>query len=456
MIGQPASEARIRLIAENNLPIVPNDWAVERFRFLFSESKERNGAGPVGCMLSVSEYQGVVPKEYEHDEQRRTEDELQTYRVVRPGQLAVNTMWLNHLGLGVSDHLGHVSPAYAVYDISKRLDRQFVHHLLRSNCYLEIYKKYLYGIRPNSFQIKNNDWLSIPVLIPPLKLQKIIASFLDCETARIDQLIEKKERQVEVLEEQARVIALRVLSNGLSGIEWSTTSQSMTFRLSNAGWVEMTLSSAVRFMTSGSRGWSDFLSSEGEVFIQSGDIGRHMEVDFGRAQRIQPQSGAEAQRTLIKDSDVLICITGGRTGAVGYVQSVQERAYINQHICLLRAQPNIIIPEFLAHVLWSVIGQKQIEMRQYGVKQGLGFNEVAGIRLPVPPRDQQPALLNRIKSDVARITMAISKVRQSIAVLREHRSALITAVVTGQVDADAWRNRGEKERSMDAAQERLT
>src|SRR3546814_14034610 len=135
-------------------------------------------------MLSVSEYRGVVPREYVHDEQRRSVDELQAYRVVRPGQLAVNTMWLNHLGLGVSKHLGHVSPAYAVYDISGRLDGRFVHHLLRSQFYLKIYLRYLYGIRPNSFQIKSDDWRAMPVIVPPLEAQRALADFLDRSAER--------------------------------------------------------------------------------------------------------------------------------------------------------------------------------------------------------------------------------------------------------------------------------
>jgi type I restriction enzyme S subunit len=108
-------EVRQRLIDENEFPNIPEDWGVERLRFLFTESKERNGKSPVGEMLSVSEYRGVMPREYEYEEQKRTNEELESYRVVRPGQLAVNSMWLNHLGLGVSGYTGHVSPAYNVY-----------------------------------------------------------------------------------------------------------------------------------------------------------------------------------------------------------------------------------------------------------------------------------------------------------------------------------------------------
>ncbi len=194
-------EVKKRLIVENEFPHIPDDWGVERLRFLFTESKERNGKIPVGEMLSVSEYHGVVPRDYEDEDQERTDEELENYRVVRPGQLAVNSMWLNHLGLGVSEHTGHVSPAYNVYNISERLDRRFIHHLLRSKYYLKIYLRYLYGIRPNSFQIKSNDWASIPILIPDISTQRVIADFLDRETARIDKIIERTRVSIDRLKE---------------------------------------------------------------------------------------------------------------------------------------------------------------------------------------------------------------------------------------------------------------
>ena len=87
------------------LPTPPPHWSVKPFRYAFRASDEQNGDIPIGEMLSVSGYPGIVPKIYEFEEQKRSDDELRDYRVVRPGQLAVNTMWLNYTGLGVSGPL---------------------------------------------------------------------------------------------------------------------------------------------------------------------------------------------------------------------------------------------------------------------------------------------------------------------------------------------------------------
>ena len=91
---------------------IPSHWEVLPFLALFNVSDERNNKSIVGEMLSISGYRGVETKKYESESQKRTAKQLEDYRVVRENQLAVNTMWLNHKGLGVSSLQGHMSPAY--------------------------------------------------------------------------------------------------------------------------------------------------------------------------------------------------------------------------------------------------------------------------------------------------------------------------------------------------------
>jgi type I restriction enzyme S subunit len=422
---------------------VPESWRIERLGQLFSERNEKVSDEDFEP-LSVTK-NGIVPQ-MEHVAKS---DDSGNRKKVCIGDFVINSRSDRKGSSGLSDYDGSVSLISIVLEPQHGHPR-FLHHLMKSYAFQEEFYRFGHGIVADLWTTRFSEMKSIQIGLPDLPTQNAIADFLDRETARIDQLIAKKERQVDVLEEKGRIGILRSLSDGLAGIEWLVDAQLMSFRFCNPQWVEMRVSNVLNFMTSGSRGWSNFLSSEGEAFIQSGDIGRHLEVDFSCAQRVQPQKGAEAERTLIKGGDVLVCITGGRTGAVGYVPSIQEPAYINQHICLLRARPNTIIPELLAYILWSIIGQKQIEMCQYGVKQGLGFGQIAGIKIPVPPRDQQPALLSQIKYSAVRIAATITKVRHSIEVLRERRSALLTAAVTGQIDVSTWGKRGTTDRGLDA------
>ncbi len=422
--------ARSRLIEDNEIPSLPANWDVQRFRFLFRESKERNGEVPVGSMLSVSEYRGVVPKEYEYEEQQRADEELQTYRVVRPGQMAVNTMWLNHLGLGVSDYLGHVSPAYAVYDISPELNSRFVHHLFRSQYYLKIYLRYLYGIRPNSFQIKSDDWNSIPVIVPPRDTQKAIAGFLDRETARIDQLIDKKHRLVGILREKARR---------------SVSSTFEKLSLEHKAWrLKHVLISSLAY---GANEAADGDDPDDVRYIRITDIDADGNL---RDDTFKSLPYERARNYLLEDGDILLARSGGTVGKTFiYRKKMGNCCYAGY---LIRARLNIkrISPDFFYQFTstdqyWNHISETNIK----ATIQNVSAEKYANLAIPLPPRDQQDALTNEITKRNVKISSVISKVNTSINRLHELRSALITAAVTGQIDVESWDRRGQNDRALD-------
>lgn len=425
---------RQRLIEENELPEVPAGWTVERLRFLFSESKERNGKEPVGEMLSVSEYHGVVPKEYESEERKRADDEIETYRVVRPGQLAVNSMWLNHLGLGVSDHLGYVSPAYGVYTLSDRLDRRFVHHLLRSQFYLRIYTRYLYGIRPNSFQIKSYDWANIPIIVPDLATQKRIADFLDTETARIDALIEKKLG----LRSATERLRSSSIDRAISGeyVDASRTETGNTwFPTIPAGWRLARLKHLVNSISDGPHISPEYVDS-GVPFISA----RNIKVDrwsFEDAKFISEDLFKELSRKTRPTKGDVLYTKGGTTGVARYVD-LDFDFQIWVHVALLKVRLSVAVPQFVATALNSLGCYEQSQLFTRGATNSdLGLNRMANIWLPLPPIEEQLVIVERLTQKFEKIDRLRAKLDLSITRLREYRSALITAAVTGQIDIAA-------------------
>ena len=446
-LGQKRREVRQRLIEENEFPHIPEDWGVERLRFLFTESKERNGKSPVGDMLSVSEYRGVVPREYENEEQKRTEDELENYRVVRPGQLAVNSMWLNHLGLGVSEHTGHVSPAYNVYDISDRLERRFVHHLMRSNYYLKIYLRYLYGIRPNSFQIKSNDWASIPIIVPDLPTQRAIADFLDRETARIDLLIEKKQRLVALLGERVVSLITQVTMHGMksedhadTGIDWWSSAP--------ASWEVYRIASLFRE--------SKEMGKEGLPVLS-------VSINWGISDRELADEDRDRIVNLIEDKtsykrvrlgDLVYNMMRAWQGAFGVakVDGLVSPAYV-----VARPNRGLHSPYF-EHLLRTPSCVEQFRRASKGIadfRQRLYWEHFRQVQLVLPTFDEQVEIAAYIEREQAQIAPTVSKTQESIDRLKEYRSALITAAVTGQIEVSTYAKSGATDRRLDAIQEEM-
>ena len=444
---------RQRLIEENELPEVPAGWTVERLRFLFSESKERNGKEPVGDMLSVSEYHGVIPKEFESEERRRADDEIETYRVVRPGQLAVNSMWLNHLGLGVSDHLGYVSPAYGVYNISDRLDRRFVHHLLRSQFYLRIYTRYLYGIRPNCFQIKSYDWANIPVIVPDLDTQKRIADFLDAETARIDALIEKKQQVLTAVADARFSTISRAVSVGLDhGRPLVETGSPYLPKIPDT-WQIWRLKHLARVrggLTLG-RTVPDGVSTVSTPYLRVANVQAGW-IDLSDVAEIDV-TDAEINRFSLRRGDVLMNEGGDndKLGRGAVWQAPFEPCLNQNHVFCVR-------PNDLRYSDWISMATNARYARDFFYLHSNQSTNLASIsktnveKLPiaVPPPEEMRAVLDRLNAILDRFMAITERVTQSIERLREYRAALITAAVTGQIDVAA------QTRPMETARPRAT
>ncbi|MEP3040722.1 MAG: restriction endonuclease subunit S [Roseibium sp.] len=289
----------------------------------------------------------------------------------------------------------------------------------------------------------------------PRDEQKAIADFLDRETARIDQLIEKKQRLLEVLNATRVAAPLRVMASGMGEIEYDADHNRINFSNLGEGWQRVRVKHVASHMTSGSRGWSDFIQDDGELFLQSGSINRHMGIAFEDSHRVSPQLGAEAERTKVNNGDTLVCITGGRTGAVGYVSRLSERAYINQHVCLIRPS-KAINDRLLAQILFSEIGQLHFRMAQYGLKQGMGFEQVANTAIPLPPRAAQETISAEIDCIAEKTRRVVEEIDVSINRLREFRAALITAAVTGQIDVTSWGKTGSTDRRLDEIEVQIT
>lgn len=175
--------------AHSPLSGIPRRWGRTKFGYDFVESAERNGDEPPGPLLSISEYRGVELNTRTEGQQASVD--VSKYRVVRPGQLAANMMWLNHGGLGVSSLTGYISPDYKAFWISDRFEPRYVHHLFRSSRYIDYFAAIATGVRPNAQRVTMTVLDATPVPLPPFDEQVRIADELDEATTRLDAMLAK-------------------------------------------------------------------------------------------------------------------------------------------------------------------------------------------------------------------------------------------------------------------------
>jgi type I restriction enzyme S subunit len=147
----------------------------------------------------------------------------------------------------------------------------------------------------------------------------------------------------------------------------------------------ISLSECAGFITSGPRGWSKYYADTGEAFLRVGNLNSPtIELNLSEVQRVRAPKDAEAQRTRVRSSDVLLGITGeAGVGLVGLVRRADEPTFISQHVAIIRVADDRYSPEFIAHVLAGPAGQRQImRYNQAGTKGGMTLMAVRELKIP--------------------------------------------------------------------------
>ncbi|AVC42908.1 restriction endonuclease subunit S [Achromobacter ruhlandii] len=286
--------------------------------------------------------------------------------------------------------------------------------------------------------IQNLDsqaYLDELITYPPLEEQKAIARFLDLKTAQIDGLIEKKKQLLDKLAEKRTALISHAVTKGLdlsvpmkaSGVVWLGEVPSH--------WTIMRARYASTFVTSGSRGWAEYYSDSGSVFLRITNVSRDsVDLLLHDIQRVSPPESSEGKRTATQSGDVLVSITAD-LGSVAVIPDGFESAYVSQHLALVRPNADRVLGRWMAYQFFSTSGQAQLTGAGYGgTKIQLGLGDVKDVWLALPPTGEQEAICAWIGAEVDKLKCQSVSIRDVILRLSEYRSALITNAVTGKID----------------------
>ena len=146
---------------------IPVDWDISLLKYAI-QWKSVKGC-PDEPVLSLYRDYGVIPKDSRDDNHNVTSLDTSGYKVVNIGDLVINKMKAWQGSMAISDHRGIVSPAYHVCTITnKKVNRKYLHHLLRNPAYLPEYARLSTGLRIGQWDLGFDDFKKIPFLIPPV------------------------------------------------------------------------------------------------------------------------------------------------------------------------------------------------------------------------------------------------------------------------------------------------
>ena len=262
--------------------------------------------------------------------------------------------------------------------------------------------------------------------------QRAIAAFLDRETARIDALVAKEERLIELLQEKRTTLITRAITKGLdpngpmkdSGVEWLGEIP--------AHWEVKSLKRISRRVGVGiAEAATHAYADEGVPIIRSTNV-RANQVLAHDLLRIE-RSFAEKHRSKYLFAGDLVTV---RTGVPGTTAVVPDELDRSQCFTMLISTPQKgHVSAFLSYFLNSTSAQVYFELEGWGTAQtNISVPILQRIPIPVPSEDQQKAIVAYIESEIARIDGLLARVQEAIDRLEEFRTALISAAVTGKID----------------------
>ena len=305
---------------------------------------------------------------------------------------------------------------------------RFLFYFLLSRRFIDLVNSSVYGAKmPRA----SWDFIGSQLLpFPPPDKQRTLAAFLDRETSRIDALIEKKQKQIELLQEKRTALVSRAVTKGLdpnakmkdSGVEWLGKIP--------VGWEIWKVTHAFGRIGSGTTPKSDnYEYYDGEIpWVTTSEL-RETGID-DTLNRITEEALRDYPTLRLYPAGTLLFAMYGAT--VGRLGVLKISATVNQ-ACAAFSEPIKLDPKFTYY--WLYMRRPiLIAISAGGGQPNLSQDDLKQLRIPAPPLQEQRSIAAFLDRETARIDALIEKVEKSLVLLREYRPSLISAAVTGKID----------------------
>lgn len=406
---------------------IPQSWKQVRVeQYLIKKDENIGDLWDSTQLLSLTQ-NGIIEKDI-NDGKGKTHSDYSTYQAIDIGDLVFCLFDIDETPrtVGLSTKKGMITSAYTAFKSKENINTQYVYYFFESLDDAKALKPYYKGLRKT---VRPPEFLKIHVPFPPKVEQVAISQFLDTETARIDTLIAKQEKLIELLEEQRKSIISHAVTKGLnpnapmkdSGVEW-------------LGEVpEHWDVKSYRFVSKiyrgkfGHRPRNDPSLYDGEYpFIQTGDVARAGKYIQTYSQTLNEKGKAVSQ---VFTSGTLVMAIAAN---IGDTAILNFEAYAPDSVVGFKPHKNIDL-EFLR---FSFIASLQA-LEQTAVQStqaNLNVERIGALKTTFPPLSEQIEISNYLNAENEKNNHLISKQNQLIEKLKEYRASIISHAVTGKID----------------------
>jgi type I restriction enzyme S subunit len=306
------------------------------------------------------------------------------------------------------------------------IEPRFLKYIFQSEETIQQLSSFSESATRSHARVNPSDIIKYKACQPPLDTQRLIADYLDRETARIDALVAEKEKMLALLDEKRAALISRAVTRGLdpnaplkpSGLDWlgdipvhweverAKNLFSVRDQRSESGLEELLTVSHITGVTP---------RSEKDVYMFQAD-------DKAGYKRCYP-------------GDLVINTLWGWMGAMG-ISPLEGIVSPDYHVYTLKG---LLLPEFVELLCRSKPFVAEVNRWSKGVwssRLRLYPENFFEMRLPVPPHEDQRDIIAAVEESQHKTKELAQVMQQSITLAKERRAALITAAVTGQIPAE--------------------
>jgi len=312
------------------------------------------------------------------------------------------------------------------------LSSVFLNYLCQSSTIASQVECFVKGAGLPRLSIQN--LLRIIGVFPPLPEQRSIATFLDRETTKIDELIAEQRQLIDLLKEKRQAVISHAVTKGLnsdapmkdSAIEWLGEVPEH--------WEITQLKHVVAIpITDGPHETPEFLD-EGVSFVSAEAISSGM-INFSKIRGFisEEVNKRYSQKYSPKLHDIYLIKSGATTGTTAIVESRTD-FNIWSPLAAIRCS-EIANPYFVLNFMRSKNFQEAITLNwSFGTQQNIGMRVIENLAHTLPPLPEQRSIAAFLDRETAKFDELIAEAHHAIALLQERRTALISAAVTGKID----------------------
>ena len=278
---------------------------------------------------------------------------------------------------------------------------------------------------------------NIRVELPTTVEQSRIANFLDHETAKIDTLIEKQQQLIKLLKEKRQAMISHAVTKGLnpdapmkgSGVEWlgEVPEGWVVCKIKNVANIESGHTPSRQIEKYWENCHIPWVSLNDSRWLKSNDYIEETKY------KISDLGMANSSARLLPER----CVLFTRDASIGLSAITTKPMAVSQHIIAWIVDSEKIVPEFLLFVFYAM--EEELDKATFGATiKTIGMDDVRSLVAAFPSVPEQEGIVEHVFRELSHLDRHAESAQLAISLLKERRTALISAAVTGKIDVRNW------------------